>query len=392
MKRKITSVILSVLLIIITFMPVMKADYQSDKRDMQNKINEANDKKNEVASEKKDALSEISDLEDSIAKYETELDSLQDDIKKTEKEIKSKNAEIEKLQKDFEKKQQLLEDKLVAIYEEGQITFLDVILSSDNILDYISMGTRLQEMTEADNKQMEEVENQRLEVEKAKNQLEENKTKLDNQKKSAEAKQAQLKVVKASKQTKVANLNAEEKKIQSQIEEYNAKIKEIDKKIREQANKASNIYNGSFSGTLGWPLSNSSRNYNLITSGFGSRTSPVAGASSNHRGIDIGVSTGTPVYASADGYVISVQHSSVRGIFVLIKHANDLYTRYQHLNSSAVSNGQYVKRGQLIAYSGNTGIGSGAHLHFEVLTTPYYMSEINPLTCGLVSVPNLRYY
>ena len=139
------------------------------------------------------------------------------------------------------------------------------------------------------------------------------------------------------------------------------------------------MYVGDFTGTLSWPLSKNSANYNNITSYFGGREQPVPGASTNHRGIDIGVSMGTPVYAAADGYVLSVSYSSVRGLFVLIKHGENLYTRYQHLNSNTVSEGQYVSRGQQVATSGNSGIGSGPHLHFEVLTQPYYGYEVNPL-------------
>lgn len=391
MKRKVISVILAILLCMITFMPIMQADYQSDKKNIQNKIDEANDQKEQVKNEKKTTLEEISDLEDSIAQYETELANLQESIKKLESEITTKNAEIKELQEDYEKKKQLLEDRLVAIYEEGQITFLDVILSSESIFDYISMGARLREMTEADNKQMDEVENQRMSVEKAKNELESKKVEQDNAKKSVESKQTQLRVAKVSKESKVTKLTEDEKKIQKQIEDYNKELKDIDAKIRAQAQQASGVYTGSFKGTLGWPLSSSSHNYNVITSGFGYRNISVAGATSNHRGIDIGVRTGTPVYASADGYVVSVMHTSARGIFVLIKHADNLYTRYQHLSSSTVSVGQHVKRGNIIAYSGSTGVGSGPHLHFEVLTTPYYMTELNPLTCGLVSVPQLRW-
>lgn len=388
MKRKVISVLLALCMVMTILIPAAKASLESDKNDLQNKVDEAKDQKDQVASEKKDTMSEISELEESIAKYEVELDKLSEEISELEETIESQTQEIENLQKEYDRMQQLLTDRLVAIYEEGQPTFLDILLSSNSISDYISGTTMIEQLAEADNKQMDEVEEQRKAVEKAKREMEEQKTKLDTAKKSADAKQKQLRVMKTSKETKVANLTAEEKKIQKQIEEYQADIIAIEKKIREEAQNASGIYNGSFSGTLGWPISSSSRNYNIVSSKFGPRNSPVAGASSNHRGIDIPVSTGTPVYAAADGYVVSVQQTSARGLFILVKHADDLYTRYQHLSSNSVSTGQYVKRAQVIARSGNTGIGSGPHLHFEVLRTPYYMTEIDPLNCGLLSKPS----
>ncbi len=392
MKRKVISVLLAIFLLLVTFMQVIYASSYSDQKNaLQNKINEAKDEKDEVTSEKKSTMSEIESLDNTIAQYEKEINELEESISKLQKDIKSKTKEIEELQSEFEEKQELLEHRLVAIYEEGQVTFLDAILSSESIWDYFSIEARMKEMAEADNKQLDELEAQRKAVEKAKNELQEKKDKLDDSKKTVESKQTQVKVTKASKQAKIATLTDKEKALQKEIDAYNNDIADIDRKIREQAQNAAGVYSGSFSGTLGWPLSSSSPYYNVITSKFGYRTSPTAGASSNHRGVDIGVIIGTPVYASADGYVLSVMQTNARGKFVLIKHADDLYTRYQHLSRYVVSAGQYVKRGQLIAYSGNTGVGSGPHLHFEVLTTPYYMSEINPLTCGLVSLPNLIY-
>lgn len=391
MKRKIISTLLALLLLTSTITPVFAANYNQQKNEIQSNINDAKNEQENIKNEKKTALDEISDLEESISEYQSDIRQLKIQIEKAEKEIETKNDEISKAEKELEAKKQLLEDRLVAIYEEGQLTFLDVILSAESIWDYISMGTRVQELTEADNKQMDEVEKQMQELEKARNELKEQKTKLDNSKKTAELKQKQLTVMKSSKEAKVASLTEEEKKVQKKLQDYQNELEEIEEKIRRQAQGASGVYTGSFKGRLGWPLSASdSSYYNVITSRFGSRTSPVPGASSNHRGVDIGVPSGTPVYASADGYVLSVQRTGARGIFVLIKHADDLYTRYQHLSKPLVSEGQYVKRAQKIALSGNTGIGSGAHLHFEVLKTPYYMTEMNPLTCGLVSLPPLR--
>lgn len=379
MKRKIVCVLLTLMLIQSMIINVFAASKQDELKDAQEKINEATSKRNDIKAEKNEVLNEISDLEDSIAEYEYELEQLAEEINELEKNIEEKGIEIEKLEKDYEEKKQLLEDRLVAIYEQGQITFLDVLLSAESFWDYISMSSRMREMTEADNAKMDEVEAQRKSVEKSKNELEEQKAELDSKEKSVESKQKQLKVVKASKESKVANLTAEQKELQNEINKYKKEIERIEEEIRKAAQSSSGQYVGSFSGTLSWPLSKNSPYYNNITSYFGYREQPVAGASTNHRAIDIGVPTGTPVYSAADGVVVIKGSSSVRGIYVMVKHADNLYTFYQHLSSVIVSQGQSVSRGQQIAKSGSTGIGSGPHLHFEVRTSPYYGSEVNPL-------------
>lgn len=382
MKRKIISILL-VFLLLLSALTSCIAVTQSDVNKVKDQLNEATKQQKAVKAEKDTILNEISDLEDSISEYESELANLNDKIKTLEAEIENKGEEIEDLKEEFEEMQQLLTDRLVAIYEEGQVTFLDVLLSAESVWDYISMPTRIQELTEADNNQMEKVEAQRQEVEKAQKELEEQNTELTNTKKSVESKQAQLKVLKVEKETKAATLTEEQKKLQSEIDNYNKEIKKMEAEIAAAAEKASQgsggQYQGSFSGTLGWPLSSSSPNYNYITSYYGNRDIPVAGATSDHRAIDIGVYSGTPVYSAGDGYVVVSSYNGARGYYVMIKHADNLYTLYQHLSSYVVKQGQTVKRGQLIAYSGNTGIGSGPHLHLEVRTSPYYGSEVNPL-------------
>ena len=351
---------------------------QSDVNATKNKVNQATKQQNAIKAEKETILNEIADLDDKISEYEGELEELNTKIKKLEGQIATKGKEIEKLKEEFEEMQQLLTDRLVAIYEEGQVNFLDVLLSAESIWDYISMPTRIQELTEADNNQMEKVEKQRIEVEKAQKQLEEQNVELKDAKKTAEMRQKQLVIVKADKQNKAANLTAEQKKLQSQIKKYNDEIKKMEEEIARAAQNSGG-YVGNFNGTLSWPISSTSRNYNYITSYFGNRDVPVAGATANHGAIDIGVYSGTPIYACGDGYVMVSSYNGARGVYVMIKHADNLYTLYQHLNSSSVKVGQTVKRGQLIAYSGNTGISSGPHLHLEVRTSPYYGSEVDPL-------------
>ncbi len=365
----------------------------AEQQEYQDKIDEATEKKDQIEAKKDDVLGEISDLEDSIYQKEEEIEGLNVQIKKLENNIKRKKEELVKLEEEYKKNEKELEDKLVTIYEKGQITFLDVLLSSESLTDFISGMYMVQTLTAADNELLDSLEKESTEVEKAKKELEEDKTELAVTKKEVENKKASLQVSKAEKEEMVENLSDEEKSLQSDIEEYKAELERIDEEIKKQEEEAENIYNGSFNGVLGWPISSNSYGYNIITSDYGERESPAAGASTFHRGIDLGVDIGTPVFSSADGYVLSVMETGARGLFVLIKHAEDLYTRYQHLDSSNVYEGQYVKRGDLIAHSGNSGIGSGPHLHFEVLYAPYWTCEMNPLTCGLVDIPsNLIYY
>lgn len=116
-------------------------------------------------------------------------------------------------------------------------------------------------------------------------------------------------------------------------------------------------------GTLAWPLP---MEYTHISSPFGPRRAPTVGASTYHRAIDISAPENIPVYASAGGKVVAVQYSSARGYYVRIDHGNGMCTLYQHLNRQLVKVGDEVDTGETIALSGNTGITSGPHLHFEV--------------------------
>ena len=233
MKRKIICTMLAILLLLASFTPIIgAASYKDQKENIEGKLDDAEDEKNKVTSQKKDALAEIEELDDSIMQYEKEIDDLEDEIAKTENNIRTKTKEIEALQKELEEKQELLKNRLVAIYEEGQITFLDVLLSSDNIWDYLAMEVRMREMAEADNKQMDEIEEQSKNLEKAKKELEKSKSDLDSTKKDVISKENSLKVAKVSKQAKVDTLTAEEKKIQKQMDEYKAEISRLEKLIK----------------------------------------------------------------------------------------------------------------------------------------------------------------
>lgn len=112
------------------------------------------------------------------------------------------------------------------------------------------------------------------------------------------------------------------------------------------------------------------------TSGFGKRKAPTKGASTYHKGVDWAVPTGTAVVASCGGTVVKAGWGSGYGYVVYINHEDGRQTRYAHLSKILVSVGQQVSQGQKIALSGNTGVSTGPHLHFEILIGG---KQVNPL-------------
>jgi murein DD-endopeptidase MepM/ murein hydrolase activator NlpD len=103
-----------------------------------------------------------------------------------------------------------------------------------------------------------------------------------------------------------------------------------------------------------------------VTSDFGYRTSPFTGHREFHKGLDISAPSGTPVYATAAGKIVLVTQTHGYGKNIIVDHGNGIMTRYAHLSKYAAQKGQTVKRGELIAYVGNTGRSTGSHLHYEV--------------------------
>ena len=113
-----------------------------------------------------------------------------------------------------------------------------------------------------------------------------------------------------------------------------------------------------------------------MSSGFGRRKAPTKGASTYHKGVDWAIPTGTSVYASCGGTVAKAGWGSGYGYVVYINHEDGRQTRYGHLSKVLVKAGQSVKQGERIALSGNTGVSTGPHLHFEILING---SQVNPL-------------
>jgi murein DD-endopeptidase MepM/ murein hydrolase activator NlpD len=123
-----------------------------------------------------------------------------------------------------------------------------------------------------------------------------------------------------------------------------------------------------------------------FSSAFGMRRHPILGYTRMHKGIDIAAPYGSPVYAAADGTVQVAGRSSGYGNLIRLNHGNGFGTGYGHLSRIIVRPGEHVRRGQLIAASGNSGLSTGPHLHFE---TTQNGVAVNPRSVSFTSVHQL---
>ncbi len=119
---------------------------------------------------------------------------------------------------------------------------------------------------------------------------------------------------------------------------------------------------GAYTGSFIWPVDST-----YITSRYGERSAPTAGASTNHKAIDIGAKSGDPIYAAADGQVAVANYNDGLGYYVSIEHDGETATRYSHMTNYIVQPGEQVKQGQIIGYVGESGIATGSHLDYAVI-------------------------
>lgn len=383
MKSKFISFGLVLILILTNLCVPIYATSQSEledqKSDLNTKIDETKSQQTEVKEQLSEQRQEIEKLDESITQMEDEISTLNVQIAELENSIQEEQTKLEQKQKEHEENQALMEERLVVMYEYGDTSFLDMLFNSKNIIEFISNYYMLSQITQCDKELLETIEKEQEEIENTKKELETNKEKVSSAKTEKETKNNLLKTQKSQRQAKADSLSAEDKALQDKIDSYNAQVAKIDsdiKKIIEDLNNKNNNSSGSnglkFDGSFIWPCNNK-----IITSRVKWRWGRW------HKGIDIGARYEN-VYASASGYAYTLENRGGYGHYIMIIHGDGYITLYGHLNSFKVSYGQYVSQGQVIAQSGNSGGSTGAHLHFEIrkassISGFFSSSFLNPL-------------
>ena len=380
------------------------SNLKDEKSSNAGQIKEAEDKKEQVSQEKSETLQQVEEIQTQISDYENQINELDTKISDLNNQISDAENQINQKQEDYDKQQELLEKRLVATYEAGETSFLDVLLSSQSLTDLISNYYLISEIAEADTNLMKKLEDEKKQIENAKTTLETSKKELDSSKAEKQSMTVQLESAKAEKNTYVAQLSSQEQELQSQIDELeeankaiDAEIKqkqaEMQRKLEEYKKQQANSSSGSSSGgssssggtsTGGGPVSNSGFIYPVPSAYTRITTRMYYSSGQYHGAVDFGSAgiNGQPVYAVADGIVYTAKALTTSyGNYVIILHDNGLYTLYAHgqAGSIRVSEGQRVTQGQQIMNVGSTGNSTGPHLHFEVRTSPgLYANSVNP--------------
>ena len=338
-------------------------ELEKQKEEVEDKLKEANIELEYVQGEMSDTMLKVQETEDKILKYKKEVAELGEKMDTLQKSIDESTAKLQIASQNYEEKSDMLARRLVAMYEAGDTQYLDVLLKSKSITEFISRYYIIQEVAEYDSILINEVEQEKNNIEQTKQKLENEQAEI----KIVKAKNEQTTIVLSNMQTLqksyINELSADEKKLQEQITEYKNDQAEIERQIL----LATNVINPDIQYTGGemlWPVAISGT---VITSDYGVREHPIQGVIKEHTGIDIGnTPTGTPVVDAADGVVTYAGWLGGYGNCVMINHGEGVVTLYGHGNKILTSVNKKVKKGETIMEVGSTGNSTGPHLHFEV--------------------------
>lgn len=322
----------------------------------------------------------IVDLDLSITSMQAQITELEMSQKELEESIAQTQEELELAKAAESTQYEMMKQRIQMVYESGNKGYLDVLLTATSMADVLNKVEYTSQVSLYDYNMLTDLKEAREKVatieQKLQLDLESNETlqeEVNSEKENMEA-------LVEEKTAEVEKYNASIAVQQEEVDKYTQAVAEAEAIIAAAEQSAlSNVSTGSSGtytgGAFTWPVPGC---YS-ISSYFGSRTSPTAGASSNHKGIDIACSTGAPVVAAASGTVIVATYNYAEGNYVAIDHGGGVVTLYMHNSSLAVAVGQSVTAGQTIAYAGSTGISTGPHCHFGVRVNGGYVDPLSYL-------------
>lgn len=370
--RKYLAGALALLLMLLVVGPVLASDLTDQQEQVQQQMQVQEGKK--AAAQQK-----VDNVADKLRKVQTELEGAQSNYKAiqaklsaTEQQIENNKVILATAEKKLAARSLILNKRIRDIYQNGQLSYLDVLLGAN---DFGDLTTRIDILQRVINKDLQLI----MQVKAERQLVLDTKAALDNDRASI---LTLKKVAEENKQTIERNKKEHEKILDSAVSERDtaeqayrdlaATSQKIEEMLRRKPSTGGATGGGS--GAMMWPT-----DVREITSPFGWRTHPIFGTQIYHSGIDIGADYGDSVRAADSGVVVHADWMGGYGKAVIIDHGNGISSLYGHNSEILVSEGQSVRKGDVISRVGSTGYSTGPHLHFEVRQNGSPVSPLNYL-------------
>ena len=387
--------------------------------EIKKQIAQLKEDKKELEAQMKDVQKQTEENEDEIAGLVEQKDAIDQEIFLLYEQIENINQQLSAYALLIADKQDELDEaqdhlsalseknraRIRAMEEDGEVSYWSVLFKANDFSDFLDRLSMVEEIAASDRRRLEEMDKAAAEVAVAKTALAEEKDELELVKDEMDAAQVILDEKRAEADAVLAELvqrgfeledlyaemEAQEEEF---LEEIAQKEKEYNEAKRQEWIQYMSTYvtqppatqPGSSGGSSGESSSGGTVSssgwlrpcaYRCVSSPFGNRDAPTAGASTNHQGIDLSAPEGTPIYASRTGVVTAATFGKSAGYYVSINHGDGFSSIYMHMTRYVVSKGQAVSAGQVIGYVGSTGVSTGPHLHFGISYNGTYVNPAN---------------
>ena len=359
-------------------------------------IDDTKKKAEELENKKKTAENEKASLAEQLKQLTQEMENTKKKITEKEDEITTKEEELVQAKIDEDDQYNSMKKRIRYMYENGNTGFVEILCSSKSIGEFLNNAEYISTISGYDRDMLVEFQKVVKNVEAQEASLKKEYDKLQTMQDDLITKQDNVSQLVQNKQSEIQSLDSELGDTKNKLAQLQAAAAEAERRQKEAAaaaeaakqaaarqaaaqaaaakkSSSSSSSSGSSSGSAGSSVVSGNGTFahpcpsGYISSGFGYRTQPIAGASTNHKGIDFAAATGTPIYAAASGTVVSAGYAGNAGNLLVINHGGGLATYYMHCSKIYVSAGQSVTKGQNVAAVGTTGNSTGPHLHFQVM-------------------------
>lgn len=340
-----------------------------DVDELQDKLSSLEDEKAAVKEKIAELTKQANDVEATRAALQSEIDLTKEEISTVEayidrlqEQIDVKTTELAAAEEALEQKEEEFALTVRTTYEQGDSSYLEVLLNSSSFSDLLSRMEIITAIMEDNKKIVAEYTAAKEDIEQKKQELQDTQDSQKEYQENLNYKVDELAASEAEQAALAESLQAYKAESEAEYDRISNEMQDVSNQIAALSAQSAASGGVPYSGTFVWPTPSCT----TTSSVYGYRVHPIYGTVKFHAGEDIPASYGAEILAAASGTVTTAGWVSGYGNYTVIDHGGGTMTAYGHQSSILVSVGQYVEQGQVIGYVGSTGNSTGPHLHFEV--------------------------